>query len=513
MTDCDLLIVGGGTGGCAAAMAAAHLGLHTVMTEPYDWVGGQLTSQCVPPDEHPWIEHFGCTARYRAFREGVRAHYRAFEDLKEDQEYLNPGGGWVSRLCHRPDIGHSVLRSMLSPSLDLRLGWIPLRTVTEKDQVVSVELEHTASKDRDTIRPRFVIDATETGDLLPMTGTDHLLGAEGKIRTAEPHAIDGPDEPDNHQGLTWCAVVGFDPHSDHTIERPQQYDFWRHYQPRGWPDKLLSFKMLHVRHGEVIDFPLFGNNGFNLFQYRQIVNKDLHNDDREDATVMNWPMNDYYLGTVVDAPVQEAVDRLVGARQLTLSMLYWLQTEAPRHDGGLGYPELRLRPDLTGTDDGLAMAPYVRESRRIAALHTIREQDVAADCLEDCDRANPIEDSVGVGAYRIDLHPSTNERPTIDLSSVPFQIPMRSLVPVRAKNLLPGCKNIGTTHITNGCFRLHPVEWNIGESAATLAAYCMSKGETPQDVCGTTKKVRDVQDSLRAQGVELEWPTVPLRAL
>ncbi|MGG2474547.1 FAD-dependent oxidoreductase, partial [Rhizobium sp. BR5] len=34
-------------------------------------------------------------------------------------------------------------------------------------------------------------------------------------------------------------------------------------------------------------------------------------------------------------------------------------------------------------------------------------------------------------------------------------------------------KNIGTTHITNGCYRLHPVEWNIGEVAGMLAAYCL----------------------------------------
>jgi hypothetical protein len=44
---------------------------------------------------------------------------------------------------------------------------------------------------------------------------------------------------------------------------------------------------------------------------------------------------------------------------------------------------------------------------------------------------------------------------------------------VRVRNLLPACKNIGATHITNGCYRLHPVEWNIGESAGLLAAFCI----------------------------------------
>jgi glycine/D-amino acid oxidase-like deaminating enzyme len=71
-----ILVVGGGLGGCAAALAAARGGRSVVLTEATDWVGGQLTAQAVPPDEHPWIERFGCAASYRALREGIRAHYR-----------------------------------------------------------------------------------------------------------------------------------------------------------------------------------------------------------------------------------------------------------------------------------------------------------------------------------------------------------------------------------------------------------------------------------------------------
>src|SRR5512136_228354 len=72
----DVAVIGGGTGGVAAALAAARLGMHVVLTEETDWIGGQLTSQAVPPDEHPWIERFGCTASYRRFRDEVRAYYR-----------------------------------------------------------------------------------------------------------------------------------------------------------------------------------------------------------------------------------------------------------------------------------------------------------------------------------------------------------------------------------------------------------------------------------------------------
>ena len=61
----DIVIVGGSVGGCAAALAAARSGRQVILTEETDWIGGQLTSQAVPPDEHPWIESFGATRLYR----------------------------------------------------------------------------------------------------------------------------------------------------------------------------------------------------------------------------------------------------------------------------------------------------------------------------------------------------------------------------------------------------------------------------------------------------------------
>ena len=100
-----MAIVGGGLGGCAAALAALGMGRTVVMTEPTDWVGGQLTSQAVPPDENPWIEETGCTRSYRRFRDDVRDYYRRFYPLSPeapDAQFLNPGGGRVSKLCHEP---------------------------------------------------------------------------------------------------------------------------------------------------------------------------------------------------------------------------------------------------------------------------------------------------------------------------------------------------------------------------------------------------------------------------
>jgi hypothetical protein len=118
------------------------------------------------------------------------------------------------------------------------------------------------------------------------------------------------------------------------------------------------------------------------------------------------------------------------------------------------------------------------------------------------------DDSVGIGMYRIDLHPSTGGDNYIDVASSPFEIPLGALIPRRVENLLPAGKNIGTTHITNGCYRLHPVEWNIGEAAGALAAYCLDHATTPRAVRNDPDLLAGFQQRLAADGVELRWPDV-----
>src|SRR5947207_15649447 len=114
----DVAVIGGGTGGVAAALAAAKLGLSVVLTEETDWIGGQLTAQGVPPDEHPWIEQFGCTRAYRSYRTAVRDYYREHYPLTvqaRGQTDLNPGNGSVSRLTHEFHVSVAVLEAMLAP--------------------------------------------------------------------------------------------------------------------------------------------------------------------------------------------------------------------------------------------------------------------------------------------------------------------------------------------------------------------------------------------------------------
>ena len=93
-------------------------------------------------------------------------------------------------------------------------------------------------------------------------------------------------------------------------------------------------------------------------------------------------------------------------------------------------------------------------------------------------------------------------------SSVPFELPLGALIPVRVRNLIPACKNIGVTHITNGCYRLHPVEWNVGEVAGLLIYYSLTKSVEPRYVYSDQSHLEAFQKYLDKEGVERSWPRI-----
>ena len=532
----DIVVVGGGLGGCAAALAACRLGASVIMTEPTDWIGGQVSQQAVPPDEHSWIETFGRSSSYGKYRTLIREYYKKNYPLTKtarETEYLNPGNGSVSRICHEPAVSVAVLQSMLAPAisegiLQIFLNTQPLEAFTDKDKIVAVSCLNKNTGSSVVIHGKLFIDASEEGDLLALSGTEYVIGAESQKQTGEPHAPEKAD-PENIQALTHCFAIDHLEGEDHTIDRPEMYDFWKSYIPPlkpTWPGPILSLDYSYPRTliPKTLSFvppgkssPAPKTKSLNLWLYRRMIDRSnfIKGTYASDITLINWPQNDYMLGNITDVSQDVRNQNLYKAKQLSLSLLYWLQTEAPRPDGKQGWKGLRLRKDIVGTEDGLAKYPYIRESRRIQAEYTITEQDIT---LEERQKvagksgkqllAKPFDDSVGIGYYHLDLHPSTGGNNYIDMASVPFQIPLGALIPRRMENLVPGCKNIGTTHISNGCYRLHPVEWSIGEAAGSLCVFSLTKKLLPRKVRNDQKLLSEFQSILVKNGIELEWSQI-----
>jgi len=510
----EVLVVGGGTGGVAAALAAARRGRRVDLVEETDWLGGQMTAQGVAAlDEHDHIESFGGTASYTAFRDALRRHYRQLAAQEADRPDFNPGRCWVTRLAFEPQVAVEVIREQLRPYVAAGRLRIHLRHKAIAAQVVGDRIAAVTAVDLDSrqalrFRPQLVLDATELGDLLPLVGADYRSGAETVAETGEPHAQPLEARPHCVQSYTYTFGLERRPEGEsHVIAAPPIYAAFRaagRYSLR-----------IEVHGGEIygeesghLAFSIFdtlpGTKG-GLWTYRRLIDSSLFGGRySSDLSMINWPGNDYGDEGLIDRPAAAVARALQNAKQASLGFLHWLQTEAPAAGSRLGAPELRLEPSIMGSADGLSKHPYIRESRRIVALTTVREQDVAIDCQRGA-RAQHFADSVGVGWYPIDIHRAGPEDVGISTRTRPFQIPLGALIPVRLDNLVAAAKNIGTTHITNGCYRLHPVEWNVGEAAGALAAFALETAVTPRAVHGTPSRLQAFQRRLVEEGVPLAW--------
>jgi hypothetical protein len=484
---------------------------HVALFEPTNAVGGQMTTQGVSAlDEHPYIEQpGGAPASYHALRTAIRAWYAAAYDvpltMPGANKPLNPGGGWVSRLCFDPRIGRHVLEHMLHAAgdrLHVYTRCTPIDAEMDGDRLVSINLHDSRRARPITVRAAQYIDATELGDLLPLTGTAYVTGAEARADTGEALA---PDQarPGETQGFTMCFFVEFCPGEDHTIDPPEGYAALR--------DSGVYTLSPIGRDGSPVEYRFFAHSpsgNLPFWTYRRIHDGALLGGN--DIALINWVSNDYHARGLIDTTPDEYAAALDEAKQLSLGFLYWLQTECPRDDGGRGYPELKLRADITGTADGLAAAPYVRESRRIIARQRITAPDITAETQPGA-TARAYPDTVGIGWYAMDLHPCVgNPRASLYAPTKPFHIPLGALIPITTRGLIAGCKNIGTTHLTNGAYRLHPVEWAIGEAAGALAAVCVEMGRDAGAVHDDAAAVRAVQDRLLAAGVPIDWAGVGL---
>ena len=299
-------------------LAVVRAGLRAVLTEETDWIGGQLTAQAVPPDEHPWIESFGAPSSYRRLRHLVRQYYRQHYPLTaqaRSARYLNPGGGSVSRLCIEPRVALAALYQMLAPyisggRLSILLHHRPVAAETDGDKITSVTMEQTLDGTRSDLSAPFIIDATELGDLLPLAGVEYVTGFESQRETGEQHAP-AEAEPHNMQAMTWCFPMQYVAGNDFTIDKPAQYGFWKDYIPQlqpPWPGPLFDWTYsnpISLQPRTLVFDPEREASGWWL--YRRIAAQENFASGNFDGSIslVNWPQNDYLLGNICEVSPDE----------------------------------------------------------------------------------------------------------------------------------------------------------------------------------------------------------------
>lgn len=619
---CDILIAGGGLGGTAAAIQACELAgkygiKKVVVTEETDWPGGQYTSQAVTatdPNNICMQGHYELAASelYYKFHDTIRNYYRDqalktakttarngqgnTEARKREARWIkgntfSPGNSWGSRMAFPPLDGVRAINEMWKPWLDsglleIHYQWIPVKVEKEGKKVTAVIFKDTVSGTLTRIEAKQVLDATELGDLLPLSKTDYRLGVDASEDTKEPTLFDKNGKaifpkslPGSPQSITFPFVVEWRAvGEDHRLlweTRPKSYDKWKKrfylspfmmsryneylvsstgsgHSPFWSYRRILDASILNASLPADI-YPRYLNNKwvkkFDPDKNPEIFNPTELRTNVGDLLEVNWGSNDYWDKTIIDVSPEKRAEAIQEAKDLSLSFLYWLWYECPRDpdDSTLdpknsknwsidpvtgknrGYSNLKFRPDILGTADGLSKYPYIRESRRVKALFTILQQDIMGQTRA---RAARFPDTVGIGQYYcMDLHrtvPDPEYKTDLHFkettyrdgtkgrenNTARFQIPYGALVPQKTDNLLMACKNLGVTHITNGTYRLHPVEFVIGQAAGAAAVLAIKNKCAPRDIwmkkqgdetLSGTRKLRELQHILLEAKSPLYW--------
>ena len=529
--DTDLLIVGGGESGCAAAVQAARLGVkRIVLVNDIDWLGGQFSAEAVGAVDE-WTTVRGKRVgfpRSGLFLEVIQ-RIRAVNSRKFGLP--SPGNAVCASETIEPAEAARIFEELLKPftaagtaQIQVLRPWQADRVEVRGNRVAAVEFAHPQQPGEHlTVRARLTIDCSEWGEVIRLSGAAYGAGPDLKSRFNEPSAPEKMTEAEHAEmnPISYCLVLREAGH-DATIPRPASYD------PRSFAalDKTPPF--VDSAYPEGIYSIL--NQG--IYTHRRLVDRR-HNGlaPGTEKVLLNWPVQDYPL-LDLPKPVADALEatepgashknivnmtptqrQIVfdGAKQHALGLLYHLQTKV--HDRVGDYPESFRYMELTdefGTPDRLPPHVYIREGLRLEALYMLREQDIRATSHQPHWAQVMVPDAVFGFQFNIDFHPTRRRfldhgdpggpwefihTPTRDwhTDTDRAMFPLRGLVPVERDGLLGGGRNIGVSSIVNSALRLHGQMMMVGQASGTLAWLCLRDGIEPRAVAADFAKVREVQ--------------------
>ncbi|MBI3374609.1 MAG: FAD-dependent oxidoreductase [Betaproteobacteria bacterium] len=129
----------------------------------------------------------------------------------------------------------------------------------------------------------------------------------------------------------------------------------------------------------------------------------------------------------------------------------------------------------------------VRETRRIRGAYMLTEQDIMNEAS--------FYDAIALGAGPMDTHQETGTGITLYAPPSPFEIPLRTLLPVGARGVIACGRNLCSTREALGGARHMATCMALGEAAGNLAAIAARSRRDPSEV-----PAAEVQERLELSG-------------
>jgi hypothetical protein len=495
----DIVIVGGSLGGAAAAWSAAQQGASVCLIEATGRLGSRFDPQdLIQVQEDPDSDMEGSSLSYRVFRDAVKSYYNNADRLFAEAvaQRRNPASRDCPDCARESPVEHQILSQFLAahPNVHIRLHTRVSHVETHGDAIVSLTAVDPIGSTR--CLAAYFLDATDLDD--PLSVCDH----EGIDRIPAAECIgDMWESPAPHD--TQRPAMQMDVRSAAPESRPDQESrspaMWADWDPLNQElEYMTSVGRTMVE--PTCDSWSAGSDHGETDGVDAIWPTDP--DDRHSSR-FRYPATTVPTGEPVRLPTLRS-----RTRQASRKRLHQRETEHPTGND-VAYSndtETKRRADLFPSPDGASNPPFLRQARRTRARRTAApsQDEAGASGM----RADHCGDACGIGWHAdIDTYSRNGRLPKRFSHAQPFQIPLSALVPVRLKNLLPACKNLGAIHLTDRTLRLRSNQWNIGEAAGALASYCIAGHLAPTAVASVPDVRKDFQHLLLALGIPLFWWT------
>lgn len=426
----DVIVAGGGVAGVAAAANSAKLGAKTLLVERYGFLGGLGTAGLVNP----------FMSSYTATGQPLVGGF-----FKEICDRMRGMGGMFDRSFDPEAMKFAAQEMVLEAGAELLLhSWITGARVVGRE-VVGVEvLTKSGTKEIDA---KIIVDATGDGDVCAMAGADFEIGGRGHGLTQAMTLMFTVGGVDIRKSLVYAK------------DNPEEMRF-----PKPKTDEDIDAMMKRA----------IGVAGF-CREVEEAREKGEFPLPQEMVFFIAMPVpgqvvvNTTHIGEVDGTNSEDLTKAEIECRRQAMALMAFFRKYIP------GFEESHLLQ--TATQIG------IRETRRIIGEHLFSADDVVAgrkfkDCVMRSAYAVDIHSPVGRGYRKEDNGKASQGPPRGDW----YEVPYRSLVPLRIDNLLVAGRCISSTHEGQAAVRIMPNCMALGQAAGVAAALCLKHGTTPRSL-------------------------------
>jgi hypothetical protein len=414
-------VVGGGSGGIGAALAAARGGASVVLIERESILGGTSTMAWV----HSWEPCSGADGIPHDIYEVMKQDPSAVVEPPSATGAPRRGG---APLPVEPRALSYAARELLEATKRCRvlLGTTFYRARADGSRIAAAEAIFCGK--RLIVEADVFIDCTADGDLGFDAGCEYRIGEDARSDFGEPSAPEKPEVRLNSLTLLYRITD--------TGVRQKPY-LPKDIKPGLCPRPTC---IRRLPSGDLLLNPVDMIEG----------NAILHDDHSR--------------------LMREAQHRVI-------EHFHWLQTSIKRRDDAPGYMRASIPQDGFSTWAIVGIAPRigVRETRRITGDAILTEHDCRAGV-----RNQKHPDIIAITDHAVDIHGRKGR--LYEVPNGPYGIPYRCLLPKGAENLLIASRAASFSHIAASSCRLSRTMMTLGQAAGTAAAFCVKHQLPPRKV-------------------------------